>query len=68
MTFVPERFKTIIHLNPFTALIEAYHNVILYGRYPEYGSVAYLLVFTIGAAYTGIYIFRKLKGGFADVL
>jgi ABC-type polysaccharide/polyol phosphate export permease len=68
MTFVPERFKTIIFLNPFTALIEAYHNVILYGRYPELGIMVYLLVFTIGAAYTGIYIFRKLKGGFADVL
>ena len=68
ITFVPERFKTIIHLNPFTALIESYHNVILYGKYPETGSMVYLMVFTIGAAYTGIYIFRKLKSGFADVL
>jgi len=68
MTFVPERFKTIIHLNPFTALIESYHNIILYGRLPELFSIVYLLVLTIGAAYAGVYIFRRLKGGFADVL
>ena len=65
---VPEGFKTIIFLNPFTTLTEAYHNVILYGRYPELCSMLYLLAITIGAASAGIYIFRKLKGGFADVL
>jgi ABC-type polysaccharide/polyol phosphate export permease len=65
---VPAGFKTIILLNPFTTLTEAYHNVILYGRYPGLSSTFYLFVFTIGAAYIGIYMFRKLKGGFADVL
>ena len=68
ITSVPERFRAVILLNPFTTLAEAYHDVILYGRYPELGSMGYLLVITIGTASAGIYIFRKLKGGFADVL
>jgi ABC-type polysaccharide/polyol phosphate export permease len=65
---VPKGFRTVIFLNPFTALIEAYHDVILYGRYPALSSMLYLLALTIGSAYIGIYMFRKLKGGFADVL
>jgi len=68
ITSVPEGFKIVILLNPFTTLTESYHNVILYGRYPEPLSMLYLFVLTIGAAYIGIYMFRKLKGGFADVL
>jgi ABC-type polysaccharide/polyol phosphate export permease len=68
ITSVPKGFKTVIFLNPFTALIEAYHDVILYGRYPELSSLLYLLALTIGSAYIGIYMFRKLKSGFADVL
>jgi ABC-type polysaccharide/polyol phosphate export permease len=68
ITFVPEKFKTIIFLNPFTTLIEAYHNVILYGRLPGPGSTVFLIIFAAGAAFAGIYIFRKLKSGFADVL
>lgn len=68
ITSVPEGFKTIILLNPFTVLTESYHDVILYGRYPELCSMFYLLALTIGAAYIGIYMFRKLKSGFADVL
>lgn len=68
ITSVPEEFRTVILLNPFTTLTEAYHEVILYGRYPGPGSMIYLLALTIGAAYAGTYVFRKLKGGFADVL
>ena len=68
ITSVPKAFKTIILLNPFTTLIEMYHSVILYGRYPGLSSTIYLIVLTIASAYSGIYIFRKLKGGFADVL
>lgn len=68
ITSVPETLKTFIKLNPVTALAEAYHNTILYGRCPEISDMIYLLFFTIGALIVGIYIFRKLKRGFADVL
>ena len=68
ITSVPETLKTFIKLNPVTALAEAYHNTILYGRCPEIRDMIYLLFFTIGALIVGIYTFRKLKRGFADVL
>lgn len=68
ITAVPEGLKTIILLNPATALAEAYHNTILYGKYPEIGGMIYLLTLTTVVVIAGIYVFRKLKKGFADVL
>ena len=68
LTFVPKKLKVFILSNPVTSLAEAYHNVILYGRFPALGSTAYLLIVTVVVFFTGIYLFRKLKMGFADVL
>ncbi len=68
MTAVPERFATLIRLSPVTALTEAYHSTILYNKPPETGSMIYLFIVTAAALFGGIYVFRKLKKGFADVL
>lgn len=68
LTSVPERFKKIIVLNPFTHLIEGYHNVILYGKYPELTGMVFLSIFSAAVFLSGVYIFRKLKKGFADIL
>jgi len=68
VTSVPERFRAFVNLNPFTPLIEGYHSVILYGRPPATGSLIYLSVFASIILSGGVYIFRRLKAGFADVL
>lgn len=68
MSTVPEKLKPFILLNPFTALAESYHNTILYGRLPEKGHVLYVLLVTAVSLVCGIYLFRKLKRGFTDVL
>ncbi len=65
---VPKGLRFIVDLNPFTWLIEGYHSVILYGRYPEISSLLYLSIFAAVVFFLGIVIFRRLKGGFADVL
>jgi len=68
MTAIPDKLKFFISLNPVTSLSEAYHNVILYNRSPEVGGMIYLSVVTVFAFVGGVYLFRKLKRGFADVL
>lgn len=68
MTAVPDKLRTVILLNPFTALAESYHNAILYGKSPETGHLIYLLVLTVVFFSGGVYFFRKVKKGFADVL
>jgi len=68
MTSVPKSLRRFIDLNPFTSLIEGYHNVILYGKYPEVSHIFYIFLTTVIAMLSGVFIFRKLKKGFADVL
>jgi ABC-type polysaccharide/polyol phosphate export permease len=68
LSAVPEKFKTIILLNPVTPLAESYHNTILYNKYPNTGDMLYLLTFTVFILVAGIYLFRRFKKGFADVL
>jgi ABC-type polysaccharide/polyol phosphate export permease len=65
---VPAKLKIIVYLNPFTALSEAYHSVVLHGALPETWSMIYLLAATILSAVAGVWVFKKLKPGFADVL
>jgi ABC-2 type transport system permease protein len=65
---VPETLRGVIFLNPITSLVEAYHSIILYEKYPETWSTLYLLSFTIVSVVSGIVVFRKLKRGFSDVL
>jgi lipopolysaccharide transport system permease protein len=68
ITSVPARLRFFILINPVTSLTEAYHSVILYNRLPDIGGMIYLNIVTIAAVLSGIYLFRKLKRGFADVL
>jgi ABC-type polysaccharide/polyol phosphate export permease len=58
----------IIDLNPVTALASSYQEVILYNRFPATGEIVYLFLVMTVAVWLGIYVFRKLKSGFADVL
>lgn len=68
LSVVPERLQFIILLNPVTALAEAYHDLILYDRFPDFYSIGYLILITNLSVLGGIYTFRKLKNGFSDVL
>jgi ABC-type polysaccharide/polyol phosphate export permease len=68
LTAVPGSLKIFVQLNPITAMAEAYHNAILYNRAPELYDTIYLIGFTLTAVVSGIWVFRKLKRGFADVL
>jgi ABC-type polysaccharide/polyol phosphate export permease len=68
ITAVPGSLKILVQLNPVTAMAEAYHNAILYNRAPELYDAIYLICFTLLSVASGIWVFRKLKNGFADVL
>ncbi|MEH6874532.1 MAG: ABC transporter permease [Candidatus Competibacter sp.] len=68
LSLVPEEFRGLIHLNPFTAFAEAYHGAVLAGVWPEPAVLTGLMLFAAGALAVGIQIFRRLEPGFADVL
>jgi len=68
LTLVPENFRGLIHLNPFTVFAEAYHRAVLLGVWP--GPVVWfgLALLAIASLSVGAYVFRHLESGFADVL
>lgn len=68
MSSVPAGLRTIVGLNPFNSIIEGYHSVILYSRYPDIGDMFYLLIFGGISLLLGSVCFRRLKKGFTDVL
>lgn len=68
MSALPEKYQTVLLLNPLTFIIEEARHVLIWGKMPDWlGLTAYL---TIGAliAWAGFWWFQKTRKGFADVL
>lgn len=65
---VPAEFQTLMRLNPLTTVVEEARNVLLYGQYPDFGALTALLALSIAAAALSVWIFQRLRTGFADVL
>jgi lipopolysaccharide transport system permease protein len=65
---LPEKWQFIARMNPLVFPIEQSRNVLIYNKYPEWNQwIIYFSVTTL-FAWMGLYFFRKLKNGFADVL
>jgi lipopolysaccharide transport system permease protein len=65
---LPEKFQTLLLLNPLTFMIEQTRQVLVWGNAPSWGG---LFIYSICAgliAWFGFVWFQKTRGGFADVL
>ncbi len=65
---VPESYRWIFKLNPLTLIIDQARNVMLWGRMPDWESLALYLVVAIGVMYAGRAWFMATRRGFADVI
>lgn len=65
---LPKQFETVTKLNPITPLMEGYRAIIIQGKMPELQGLLYFTAFTATILLGGLYVFRKLKVGFVDVL
>ena len=63
-----ETIRKLFYLNPMTAVIEAYRNVLYYARVPEMNTLLVSLLFGIIILIFGELVFSKLKKRFAEVL
>lgn len=68
LSLVPESFQELIYLNPFTVFAEAYHSVVLLNVWPGLAVWLGLTLMALGLLSAGLYVFRRLEPGFADVL
>lgn len=68
VTALPEGFRHILQLNPLTPIIEQTRDVMFWGKYPDFGRLAIILVMSLIAAWFGFAWFQKTRKGFADVV
>lgn len=67
-TLVPEPYRPIINLNPFTPLIRSYRRIFLDGAPPDWSGLAYFSAFAVLAFVFGYWWFARTRKNFADVV
>lgn len=67
-SMVPERYRAIVNLNPFTPLVRNYRRILLDGNVPDWRGLAYFAAFAIASFLFGYWWFARTRKNFADVI
>jgi lipopolysaccharide transport system permease protein len=67
-SLVPERYRSLVNLNPFTPLVRNYRRLIMEGVAPDWHGLAYFSAFAVIAFLFGYWWFARTRKNFADVL
>lgn len=62
----PENLRWVFKINPMAVIVNAYREVILNGRVPNFSSLAIAAVLAIVVCWFGFRTFKKFEGQFAD--
>lgn len=65
---VPERFRTIYMLNPMASLMDAFRRILIYGRWPDWGTFRYGATVSIFLLVFAYWDFKRAEPEFADRL
>ncbi|MDD2558031.1 MAG: ABC transporter permease [Desulfuromonadaceae bacterium] len=68
VTAVPEKYQTILYLNPLTFLVDQGRGVLIFGNHIDPIGYIKLTSTALVAAWLGLVWFQKTRRGFADVL
>jgi len=67
-TIVPDAYRPIINVNPFSPLIRSYRRIIIEGGAPDWQGLLYFLAFALAAFVIGYWWFARSRKNFADVV
>ena len=67
-TIVPDSYRAIINLNPFTPLMRSYRSIFLEGAGPDWRGLGYFAVFALISFIVGYWWFARTRKNFADVV
>jgi homopolymeric O-antigen transport system permease protein len=67
-SIVPENYRRLINLNPFTPLVRSYRRIILEGQPPDWHGLGLFLVFALLSFLLGYWWFARTRKNFADVI
>ncbi|WP_287810381.1 ABC transporter permease [Pseudomonas sp.] len=65
---LPEKYQSIILVNPLTFIIEQMREILVWGRMPDFIGLGIYMVIALVVAAIGFAWFQKTRSGFADVL
>lgn len=65
---VPEQFRPVVLLNPLTAILTNFRQILLWGEMPDWTMWGWWMFGSALVAWAGYTWFMKTKKGFADVL
>jgi lipopolysaccharide transport system permease protein len=63
---VPERFHTLMNLNPMKPIIESYQNILFFNTTPNFSQLGTVALLSILLLYVGMVIFNYLNKGFVE--
>lgn len=66
--FVPEFFRPLFYINPFSYLIWCYQDVLYFGRFEHWWAWPVLVFLSVASFIVGYRLFRRLKVMFGNVL
>lgn len=65
---VPQYLRPLLALNPLTALVEAYRDVLLHGVLPLGARELWLAIVSLAVFFGGAAVFARARGEFADLV
>ena len=65
---VPERYRALLNLNPFTPLVRCHRRVLLEGAPPDWAGLAYFTSCALLVFLFGYWWFARTRRNFADVI
>ena len=67
-TIIPEQYRHLLHLNPVYPIVNAYHDVFMYAKFPDFLGIFTILAVSILLLLVGLTLFRKASSEMVDVL
>lgn len=68
ISMVPERYRTLVMLNPMAGIIDGYRKIILMGQLPDFSSLAYTAAISLVLFFASYAWFKRAEMVFADVI
>lgn len=65
-SFIPEKYRFILAINPLVPLIQAYRDIIVYHRAPDFSTLYFPLVVSIIILFMGYVFFKSKEENLAD--
>ena len=67
-SIIPEEYRGLLMMNPMYPIVDAYHNVLLYGTAPSLDVLLYIGVLSLFLLGFGLFLFKKANAEMVDVL